>query len=556
MAVTPSDAPRGLSSVPDAPEPTRSPTGSLGSRAARVVAAVPVVAGAGRRLLGELGRVTLGRSEVAPAKGDRRFADPTWAENRAYHQMMQAYLAVCGAVGEVVEGVGFGDWRDRERARFVATLLTSTFAPTNALLGNPAAVKRAFETGGGSLGRGVRNFVDDVWHNGGMPRQVDRSAFTVGRDLAATPGAVVHRDEVLELLQYRPVTGTVRSVPIVVVPPQINKYYFMDLAPGRSLIEFAVGQGQQVFAISWRNPTSEQRDWDLDTYAGAIISALDVIADITRSEQVNVFGLCAGGITTSAVLNHLADVGDDRVRSASFGVTLLDWSAPAPVGMLSAPALLKLARWRSGRAGVLDGRSLGSVFTWMRPNDLVWNYVVSNYLLGGDPPTFDILAWNADSTNLPAALHGQFLDVFEGNALTVPGAMTVLGSPVDLSRVTVDAYVTGGTTDHLTPWNGCFASARLLGGRSTFVLANTGHIQTLVCPPGNPKSRYWTGAEPTGDPQAWRQSATEHTGSWWENWAGWIDARSGTRRKAPTRLGSSHCPPLDDAPGTYVFTQA
>ncbi len=521
-----------------------------------MAAAVPTVLGAGARLVGELAKVVVGRSEVAPARGDRRFADPTWTENPVYRRLMQGYLATSGAVDELVEGIDLADWRDRERARFVATLLTSTLAPTNTLVGNPAAIKRAFETGGASLGRGVRNAVHDVRHNGGMPRQVDRDAFTVGRDLAATPGAVVYRDDVLELLQYRPSTDQVRRIPVVVVPPQINKFYFMDLAPGRSLIEFAVGQGQQVFAISWRNPTSTQRDWNLDTYAAAIIAALDAIAAITRSEQVNVFGLCAGGITTSTVLNHLAATGDDRVRSASFGVTLLDWSAPAPVGMLSAPALLKLARWRSGKAGVLDSRSLGSVFTWMRPNDLVWNYVVSNYLLGDGPPAFDILAWNADGTNLPAGLHRQFLDVFEDNSLTDPGAMTVLGSPVDLSRVTVDAYVTGGTTDHLTPWNGCFASARLLGGTSTFVLANTGHIQTLVCPPGNPKSRYWTGPEPTGDPQAWRAAATEHTGTWWEHWAGWIDSRSGPHKKAPAQLGNRTHPTLADAPGTYVLTQA
>ncbi|MDQ6782054.1 MAG: alpha/beta fold hydrolase [Actinomycetota bacterium] len=498
----------------------------------------------------------MGRSEVGPAKGDRRFTDVTWSENPAYHRVMQAYLAACEAVGEVVDNAYLANWRDRERVRFVATVLTSALAPTNTLLGNPAALKRALETGGGGLRQGVRNLMSDLRHNGGLPTQIDRSAYTVGQDLAATPGAVVYRDQVLELLQYRPATAQVRRIPIVVVPPQINKYYFMDLAPGRSLIEFAVGQGQQVFAISWRNPTKEHSDWDLDTYAASILAALDAVCAITRSEQVNLFGLCAGGITTSAVLNHLAATGDNRVRSASFGVTLLDWSAPAPVGMLSAPALTRFAARRSRAAGVLDSRSLASVFTWMRPNDLVWSYWVNNYLLGNDPPKSDILAWNADGTNLPSGLHGQFLEIFESNELTRPGALTVLGSPVDLGQITVDTYVTGGTTDHLTPWNGCFASARLLGGESTFVLANTGHIQTLVCPPGNPKSRYWTGPQPTGDPEAWRAAATEHTGSWWEHWAGWIDHRAGARKQAPRTLGDAAHAPLADAPGTYVLTQA
>jgi polyhydroxyalkanoate synthase len=245
------------------------------------------------------------------------------------------------------------------------------------------------------------------------------------------------------------------------------------------------------------------------------------------------------------------------VRTASFGVTLLDWSVPAQVGMLDSGPLLALAGWRSGRAGVLDGRSLASVFTWMRPNDLIWNYWVNNYLLGKDPPTFDILAWNADATNLPAGLHKQFLRLFERNDLAHPGALTVLGSPVDLGQIKIDTYITGGTTDHLTPWRGCYRSAVLLGGPSTFALANTGHIQTLVCPPGKKKSRYWTGPEPGGlDPETWQQRATEHEGSWWEHWARWMAERSGPRKPAPSALGGADHPPLVDAPGTYVFAQA
>jgi len=523
----------------------------------RLLANVPLVAGAGARLAGELVGVAAGRSEIAPARSDRRFADPTWSDNPAYHRVMQAYLATCKAVDSVVEGASLQDWRTRERARFAAGLVTSTLAPTNTLLGNPAAIKRAFETGGGSVRRGLATMVDDVRHHGGLPRQVKPDALQVGTDLAVTPGAVVYRDEVLELLQYRPTTEQVHAIPVVVVPPQINKFYFMDLAPGRSLIEFAVASGQQVFAISWRNPSKEQAHWNLDTYGGAIIDALDAVSAITGSDQVNLFGLCAGGITTSTVLSHLHDTGrGERVRTVSFGVTLLDWSAPAPIGMLSVPALLRFATWRSKRAGVLDGPSLASVFTWMRPNDLVWNYVASNWLMGEEPPTFDILAWNADATNLPGALHGQFLKIFELNALAEPGTLTVLGTPVDLGKVTTEAYVTGGTTDHLTPWNGCYASARLLGGHSTFVLTNSGHIQTLVAPPGKAKSRYWTGPDPDIDAQAWREKATEHTGTWWEHWAEWISTRSGPERKAPAKLGNRAFPPLVDAPGTYVRVRA
>jgi len=493
---------------------------------------------------------------VEAERRDWRFKDPTWTGNPGYHRLMQGYLAACAALGEVAEEADLPDWRQRERARFVVTMLTSALAPTNTLLGNPAALKVALETGGGSLVAGARNFVSDVRHNGGLPSQVDRSQFVVGKDVAVTPGAVVFRSEVLEVLQYGPQTPTVHQIPVVVVPPQINKYYFMDLSPGRSLTEYSLRQGLQFFAISWRNPHKEQRDWNLDTYGHAIISALDAVQDITGSGQVHLFGLCAGGITTATVLNHLTAVGDDRVRSVSFGVTLLDWSVRAQAGMMMSVPLLKLAGWRSRQSGVMDGQSLASVFTWMRPNDLVWNYWVNDYLMGKKPAPFDILAWNADKTNLPAAVHGQFLSMFATNVLAEPGGMTVLGSPVDLSRVKVDAYVTGGTTDHLTPWRGCYRSAQLLGGDATFVLANTGHIQTLICPPGNPRSRYWVGSEPGPDPDAWKAGAEERTGSWWEHWAEWIIPRSGEQKPAPAELGNEVHPVLGNAPGTYVHEQA
>src|SRR5664279_4145146 len=401
---------------------TLNPLQLLGT-AARLFGHLPTVTRTGTKLAGELARVVTGRSGIEAERRDWRFQDPTWTGNPGYHRLMQGYLAASGALGALVEEADISDWRQRERARFVVTILTSSIAPTNTLLGNPAALKVALETGGGSLRAGARNFVSDLRHNGGLPSQVDRSEFVVGKDVAATPGAVVYRNEVLELLQYRPQTTSVHPIPVVVVPPQINKYYFMDLSPARSLTEYALQQGLQFFAISWRNPRKEQRDWDLDTYGQAIISALDAVQEITASDQVNLFGLCAGGITTATVLNHLAAVGDDRVRSVSFGVTLLDMSVPAQVGMLMNKRLLRLASWRSRQTGVLDGQSLASIFTWMRPNDLVWNYWVNDYLMGKKPAPFDILAWNADKTNLPAALHGQFLDMFADNLMARPGAM-------------------------------------------------------------------------------------------------------------------------------------
>jgi polyhydroxyalkanoate synthase subunit PhaC len=503
------------------------------------------------RLARESVRIMRGRSAIAPARQDWRFRDPTWSENPGYRRLMQLYLAWAEQVEALVESADL-DWRNAERAKFLATLITSTLAPTNSLAGNPEAVKRVLETGGKSLIRGARNMLGDIRHNGGMPSTVNSSGFKLGENLAATPGSVVYRDDVCELIQYSPSTPHVRARPVVMVTPQINKYYFMDLAPGRSFVEHAVARGLQFFVISWRNPGTEQRSWDLDTYAAAVLRVIDVAREITRSDEVNLLGLCAGGILTTTVLNHLAANSDDRVRSASFGVTLLDFEVPAPIGMFDAPPVISLARFRSRRAGVLDGRTRGSVFTWLRPNDLVWNYWVNNYLLGNDPPVFDILAWNADSTNLPEALHGQFLDIFSKNALATPDAMTVLGTPVDLSRIKLETYVTGATTDHLTPWRGCYRTTQLIDGDSTFILSNAGHIASLINPPGNPKAHFFAGPEPLGDPEKWLAGAEKQQGTWWQHWADWVIARAGDERAAPSRPGSRRHRAIEPAPGSYV----
>ena len=533
------------------------PVGRIGVGAAAhsLASAARHSRGIGRRgaALGlESAKVLAGRSSVAPEKGDWRFKDDTWQENPAYRRLMQLYLEWSSTLMELVEDADV-DWRNAQRARFAAEVLTTAMAPTNALLGNPAALKRMFETGGLSLARGARNYVKDVRTNRGMPSTVNRDALEVGTDLAATPGAVVYRDEVCEVLQYAPTTGTVRSRPVLLVPPQISKYYFMDLAPGRSFVEHAVAQGLQMFVISWRNVTREQADWGLDTYAEAIERVIDVVREVSASDDVNLLALCAGGILSSTVLGHLAATGDTRVRSASFGVTLLDFDVPAPIGMFQMAPLLSAARRSSARAGILDGATLGTVFTWLRPNDLVWNYWVNNYLMGKDPPVFDILAWNADSTNLPGRLHGDFLDVMRKNLLTKPGELTVLGTPVDLRKITLDTYVTGATTDHLTPWKGCYQTTQLMNGHSRFILSNAGHIASLINPPGNPKAHFFAGPEPVGDPDSWYEKAERRQGTWWEDWAAWVTERSGDERAAPAKLGSRTHKAAEPAPGTYVY---
>ena len=502
-------------------------------------------------LAAELARIAGGGSEITPDRKDWRFADPAWSQNPAYRRVAQSYLAGCAFLDAMVDDLG-KDGRPTDKARFLLNIMSSAAAPTNTLAGNPAALKRAFETGGGSLRRGASNWWRDLRHNGGMPATVDRSAFAVGRDLAVTAGAVVDRDARGEVIQYQSATQTVRRRPVLVVPPPIGRFYFLDLRPGRSFVEYAVSRGLQVFMLSWRNPGPEQADWDLDDYAQRVLSAIDTAREVTGRPDVDIIGFCAGGIITTTVLNHLAATGDDRVASASYAVTLHDFSVPAPIGAFSSPRLLTLARWNSRRAGVISARNMGAVFTWMRPNELVWNYWVNNYLMGNPPPAFDILAWNADGTNLPAALHRQFLEIFEKNVLCQPGRMTVLGTPVDLSRITVPAYVTGGVTDHLTPWRGCYRTTQLLSGPTTFVLSNAGHIQSLVNPPGNPKATYFAGGEPGPDPQQWLTGSKKVSGTWWEHWADWLLERSGDQVPAPGKLGGGGHLPSDQAPGLYV----
>jgi polyhydroxyalkanoate synthase len=520
---------------------------SLGQTVLRSRGNVRRVAGLGR----EAGRIVVGRSDVAPQKADWRFRDPAWQEHPGYHRLMQLYLAWAASVDDMVDSAAL-EWRDTERARFFASILTTAAAPTNTLAGNPAAIKRLFETGGASLARGVRNFARDVRHNGGMPSQVDRRAFSLGEDLAATPGGVIYRDEVFELIQYAPTTPAVRSRPVLIIPPQINKFYFLDLAPKRSLVEYLVSRGLAVFMISWRNPGPAEADWDLDTYAAAVLRAIDVARQVGRSDDVNALAFCAGGILTASVLSHLACESDESVNTASFGVTLLDFATPNTVGLFDTSPLIHMGRARSSRAGVLDGRSLANVFTWLRPNDLVWNYWVNNNLLGNDPPNFDILAWNADPTNLPARLHSQLLDIFTDNLVATRGALEVLGTPVDLGRVGIETYVTGALTDHLTPWKGCYRTTQLMGGPSTFILSNAGHIASLVNPPGNPKAHFFAGPEPGSDPDQWRAGAERRAGTWWEHWGDWIGDRSGGERKAPARLGNRRHKVIEAAPGSYV----
>jgi polyhydroxyalkanoate synthase len=382
---------------------------------------------------------------------------------------------------------------------------------------------------------------------------VEPDAFTVGEDLAVSPGAVVFRSEVFELIQYKPTTERVRAVPLVMVPPTINKYYIADLAPGRSIVEHYVSSGQQVFMMSWRNPDERHADWDLDTYGQAILDAMEAVERATGSRRVSLQAFCSGGIITAMLLAHLAATGGlDRIASVSFAVTVLDWARAGTVSALMDEEAVKDAVEKSRKKGYLDGASLAEVFAWLRPNDLVWNYWVNNYLQGKPPAAFDILYWNADTTRMSAALHRDFIQIALGNSLTEPGKARMLGTPVDLARVDVDAYITAGIADHLCPWQACYRTTQLLGGESRFILSTNGHIASLVNPPTNPKSTFQVAGSTPPDPQEWLAQAETTKGSWWPDYMAWLGERSGEEIDAPEKLGGE-LEILADAPGTYVF---
>jgi len=505
----------------------------------------------------ELAKVAAGVSEVAPEDSDKRFADPTWSDNPLYRRIMQTYLVWRSTMQSMVPERGYanGEWKESEQQRLAVRLLTEALALTNLLLGNPAAIKRAFETGGASLIHGLRNFLDDLRNNNGTPQTVDKRPFAVGRNLAVTPGAVVFRSEILELLQYAPATRQVYERPMLLVPPQINKFYIMDLAAKRSLTEYAVAHGVPFFTVSWRNPKPEHRNWSLDEYVSAIKQALDAVCEITGSASANLLGVCSGGITSSLMLGHLAALGDRRINAATLVVTMLDSSMPSMTGMFTTEESVAAAVERSRRQGMLNGAEMARLFAWLRPNDLVWNYWVNNYLMGKDPAPFDILYWNADSTNLPARLHAGFMDLLLRNGLTRAGAVEILGTPIDLRQVGNDLFVVGGMTDHICSWRAVYNGARLFGGRSEFVLNSSGHVQTLVNPPTNFKARYYVNPSMGDEPDTWLKEATEQKGSWWDHWLGWLDKRSGDKREAPASLGSRRFPPLEPAPGKYVMEQ-
>ena len=492
---------------------------------------------------------------VTPAVGDKRFADPAYADNPLYFLLAQEYLLSGQLVTELLDAAALETVQDT-KARFAAKFIHDALAPTNTLLGNPAALRAAFDTGGKSVVRGAKNMLDDLLHNGGWPSQVDSSGFEVGVNMAATPGAVVYRSDLIELIQYTPQSEQVHSVPLLFCPPWINKYYIMDLAPGKSLIEWAVQHGHTCFAISYRNPDATMRDLGFEDYLRqGPLDAVRVVREITGSAEVNTVSVCLGGTLTAIALAHNAAIGDRSIKSATFLNTHTDFTVPGALGIFTDEATVAGLEKQMAKEGFLDSDKMSHTFDALRANDLVFSYVVNNWLLGKKPPAFDLLVWNKDSTRMPAKMHSQYLRSCYLNNEFARGEFEIDGQKLEPGKVDIDSYVLAAVDDHIVPWVSGYKTTQLFGGDNRFVLSTSGHIAGIVNPP-NPKAKHWTNDDHPADPQEWKENAELQPGTWWQDWTTWIAKRGGSQVAAPRKLGSKDHPPVEAAPGSYVRARA
>ncbi|QYJ06273.1 PHA/PHB synthase family protein [Qipengyuania flava] len=503
-------------------------------------------------------KIMTGKSDLAPHPKDKRFQDPAWQYNPFMRAGMQYYLAVQKGAAHWLEDLEL-DELEKDRARFISNIIIDGLAPTNTLVGNPSAQKMAITSGGLSLIKGLKNAYDDMVHNKGMVSQVDKKPFKLGENIATSKGSVVLRTEMMELVHYAPTTDEVYEIPQLTIPPQINKMYINDLSPEKSVVKYQLDNGIQTFVISWKNPSKEQGHWDMADYVNSCREAMEAVSKITGSKKVNVSAGCSGGQTASMLASKMASDEDDLLGALTLMVCVLHPKQnDIEAGSLVSENGLELAKRRAAKKGVIKGDDLARGFAWLRPNDLIWNYVINNYLLGQDPPAFDVLFWNADATNLSAALMGDFLTVFETLAFTKKGEVEMVDHKIDLSKVTSDLFILGGVTDHITPWKATYRSTKLFGSKDvTYVLSQSGHMQAILNPPGNPKAKYFIQKDSkkklpdTAD--EWLKGTEEVAGSWWPYWMEWVQARAGGKKKAPAKLGNKDYTPLDPAPGLYVM---
>jgi polyhydroxyalkanoate synthase len=490
--------------------------------------------------------------EIAtPAPGDHRFDAPEWRTIPWFSFLRQAYLLNAEYLAARVAALPLAP-RDAARAAFYARQAIDALAPCNVLAGNPVAQKRAFATGGTSLVHGAANLAGDL--RAGRVTLSDPDAFEVGRNLATTPGSVVFRNELVELIQYDATTPRVARRPLVIVPPCINKYYILDLGAQNSFVRHAVDAGHTTFVVSWRNIPAHLGGLTWDDYlADGVERAIDVAKSIAGSRTLNALGFCVGGTLLASALAVMAARDDRSVASVTFLATMLDFADPGEIGFYITPEFMASVEPVLRMGARMPGATLAAAFSSLRANDLVWRYVVANYLEGRTPPALDFLHWNGDSTSLPGPMFADYLEnMYVRNRLCVPGALTMQGESIDLARIRCPAYVMASRSDHIVPWKSAWRTTALLGGDVTFVLGASGHIAGVVNPPVPQKRNYWAGERPGGDPDAWLARATSHPGSWWPHWSRWLAAHKGGTRAAPRATGSAAFPPLAAAPGTYV----
>jgi polyhydroxyalkanoate synthase len=527
---------------------------ALAKRPADVAAAnVRLMLGMGAALKATA-QCALGMTPTAPVSvpaGDKRFADRAFSENPLFFFLEQEYLLGCQLVNELLDAAQLDAVKDA-KARFAAGFILDALAPTNTLLGNPAALKEAFDTGGKSLVRGIKNMLKDVRRHKGWPSQVDDSGFVMGINMAATPGSVVYRNELIELIQYDAQTETVHEVPVLFCPPWINKYYIMDLAPGKSLIEWAIQHGHTCFAISYRNPDSSMADLSFEDYLRlSTLDAVRVVREITGAQQVNTVSLCLGGTLSAIGLAYNASIGDDSIKTATLLNTNTDFSVPGVLGVFTDEDTITGLEKSMAQDGYLDGDRMAHVFDALRANDLIFQYVGNNWLLGHQPPAFDLLVWNKDSTRMPAKMHSEYLRWCYVNNDFAHGEFVVDGKKIDPKAVTIDTYVVSAVNDHIVPWYSGYKTAQMFSGLNRFVLSTAGHIAGVVNPP-SPKAKFWSNDKRPTDPQQWKDEAQIVDRTWWEDWIVWIAERSGEEIAAPKETGSKKFPSIEAAPGSYV----
>ena len=495
---------------------------------------------------------------AAPEPDDRRFRDPAWTESWVFDHLKQSYLLTAACMQSAVGNLRGLDEKDAAKLAFYTRQFVDALAPTNFLATNPAALRETAETRGENLLRGLRNVLDDLERNEGRfaPRMSDEDHFVLGETIATTPGKVVFQNDLMQLIQYAPGTETVYRRPLLIVPPWINKYYVLDLRPKNSFVRWAVSKGYSVFMISWVNPDEGLAEKNFEDYmVEGPLAALDAIEQTTGERDVAAIGYCLGGTLTAATLAYLTARGDKRIRSATFFASLVDFAEPGELGVFIDDAQLESLEAMMAEKGYLDGRHMATTFNMLRANDLIWSFVVNNYLLGREPLPFDLLFWNADSTRMPAAMHGFYLrKMYQENLLAQPAGLSLAGVPIDLGRIDIPTYIVATREDHIAPWQSCFAACGLYRGQRRFVLGASGHIAGIINPPEAGKYGYWTGpVDESQDADAWLAAAEHHEGSWWNDWHAWQRRRSGGK-KVPARVpGDGALRPIEDAPGAYVL---